>query len=106
MHNRGMADRHKISKNTRKVIGQVEHGVVLNIRVMSDDDFIDVPPENGVVPYTRMIAEGHVTQDCCAFGDVNPLAQRWLFMEKGLELLFQFAHADFTGFEVLHISRY
>ena len=83
----GVADGDVIADDAGVVIGEVEDGVVLNLRVMADDDAVDVAAQNGVIPDAGMVAEGDVAEDDARSGDINVLANRWLFAEKCIELL-------------------
>ena len=73
--------------------GDMNHGVVLNIAVMADDNAVDVATQNGVVPDAGMVAERDIADDDAGAGDINVLANRWFFAQKCIELLLE-RHAD------------
>ena len=88
-----VADGHVIADDAAEVIGEVKDGVVLNIAVMTDGDAIDVAAQNGVIPDAGMVAERDVADDDAGAGNINVLANRWLFTQKCIELLLE-RHAD------------
>ena len=50
MHDGRMPDRDIVSDEAGEIVGQVQHGVVLNVRVVPDHDAVDVAAHHGVVP--------------------------------------------------------
>ena len=46
----GMTDGDVIAQETGKLVGQMQHGIVLDISVVADDDAVDVAPEDGIAP--------------------------------------------------------
>lgn len=92
MHDRGMSNGHVPSENTGKIISEVQHRIVLHVRVLADHDAIDVTSEHSVVPHAGMRTERHVSKDDRGARDVNIWPDRWLFAEKRFELLFQIRH--------------
>lgn len=87
-----VADGYVIADDAGIIVGEVEHGVVLDVGVVADDDAVDVTAGNGVVPDAGVVAEGDVTEDNSAFGDVNVFAEGWFFVEEGLKLFEEFVH--------------
>jgi len=77
----------EIAENTRKVVSQMEHSIVLNVCGMADDNFVDVTTNYGVIPNAGVVANGHVAYDHCAFCNVDILPQGWFLAEMGIELL-------------------
>jgi hypothetical protein len=82
----GVSDSDKVSEFAREVVGEVEDGVILDVRVVSDNDTIDVAAKHGVVPDAGMITDGNVANNDRALGDVNTGAQGGFFEEEGREL--------------------
>ena len=87
---RAVADGHVIAENAGELIGEMQDGVILDVGMVADGDAINVSARDGVIPNTGVIAHGHVAENHRAFGNIHPIAQRWLFAQKNLELLFQF----------------
>ena len=94
-----VADGHPVADETGEIIREVNHGVVLDVGVMTDDDAVDVAPEHGVVPDAGEISERHITEHDRAACEVNPPAERRRFAQKGVELLFE------LGLERVHPKR-
>jgi len=46
MDNRAVADRDPVADEARKIVGKVQHGVVLNVGVVADDDAADVAAQH------------------------------------------------------------
>src|SRR2546430_14526869 len=88
-----MANRHPTADQTRKIICQMNHSIVLDIAMMADLDPVDVSAHHGVVPNAGMIAQSHIAQDDRAARDVDPLPKSWLFAQVGLKLVLRFVHA-------------
>jgi hypothetical protein len=70
----------------------MEDGVVLDVRVVADDNAVDVAANDSVVPDAGMLPDGHISQNNRAASDIHPIAQSRFFAEKRLELLIQFVH--------------
>jgi len=77
-----------VTHQTGKFVSQVEHGVVLDVGVVADDDAVDVTTDDGVIPNTGLVTQGHVPQHRRAMGDINSLAERRLFSQERIKLLF------------------
>ena len=56
MNDGPMSDGDVIAQHTFQFVGQVEDRIVLNVRVVADDDAVDVPAEHGVKPNAGEIA--------------------------------------------------
>jgi hypothetical protein len=95
MNNRRMTDGDELSENAGKIVGEMQHGIVLNITAFADDNAIDVAANHRVIPNARIIAERHVTEHDCAARDVNIFAERRFFSEKCFKLLNEFGHKIF-----------
>jgi hypothetical protein len=93
MHDCGMADRYKVPKTAGIIIGKMNDGVVLDIRVMANHDAIDIAAENGMVPNAGPVAQGDIADNHGAIGDINAFAEHGLFPEKTVQLLFERVHA-------------
>lgn len=50
MQDRSVPDGHEVAYQTWNLIGNVQHRVVLDVRVMPDDDAVDVTAENSIIP--------------------------------------------------------
>jgi hypothetical protein len=94
MDNRAMADRDPVADEARKIVREVQHGVVLDVRVMADNDAVDVAAQHRAMPHARMSAKRHIADDRGVFGDENIFAQRRFFAEEFVELRGQFVHAE------------
>jgi hypothetical protein len=64
----------------------MQHGVVLNVAARADDDAVDVPAQDGVVPDAGAVAEGDIAHHDRAAGDINVFAQHRLFAQESAEL--------------------
>ena len=64
-----------IAQDTGKIIRQVQHGVVLDIGVVPDDDAVDVAAQHGVIPDAGMRPERDIPNDDSGFGDVHAFAE-------------------------------
>jgi hypothetical protein len=88
-----MTNGHVVANDAWILVSEVQHGIVLDVRVVADDDPVDIAAQHGVIPDARMISEGHVAKDHGAPGDENIPAQPWVPAQKSVELFFQLAHA-------------
>ena len=93
MENRAVANGDPVAEDAGQYVREVQHGVVLNVRVMADDDAVDVATQHGAIPHARMRAERHVAEHNGGPGNVNAFAEPWLFAQERVELFFCFAHA-------------
>ena len=84
---------HVIADDARKIIREMQHGVVLDVRVVADDDAVDVAAQHRAIPHARMRAERHVADDGRGLGDENIFAELRFFAEKFVQLPCQFVHA-------------
>jgi len=91
--NRAVADGNPIADEARKIVGEVQHGVVLDVRMVADDDAVDVAAQHRAIPHTGMRAEGHVTKDDSGFGEVNTFAELRFSAQEGVELFHRVLHA-------------
>ena len=83
----------QLPSDARKIIREMQHGVVLDVRVVADDDAVDVAAQHRAIPHARMRAERHVADDGGGFGDENIFSELRLFAEKFVQLRVKFAHA-------------
>ena len=90
---RAVADGDPVADEARKIVREMQHGVVLDVRVVADDDAVDVAAQHRAIPHARMRAERHVADDGGGLGDENIFAERRFFAEKSVKLLCQFVHA-------------
>lgn len=56
-------DRDQLPEMAAKVIGQVDHGIILHITARANGDFVDVPAKRRLIPYTRFLTKGHPPDD-------------------------------------------
>src|SRR6185437_13290314 len=82
-----------VAEHARKLVRQMQHGVVLNVRVMADNDAVDVAAQHRAIPHAGMRAERHVTDDHSGAGEINTPAELRPLAKKFIELRIQFAHA-------------
>ena len=80
----GVTDGDVASEDARKIIGEMQDGVVLNVGVFADDDAVDVAAEDGVIPNTGMRAEGDITEDDGGAGDVDVRAEGGALAEESV----------------------
>ena len=71
----------------------MQHGVVLNVRVVADDDAVDVAAQHRAIPDAGVRAERHVADDDGGLGEIDAFAELRFFAEKFIELLCEFVHA-------------
>ena len=83
-----MTDRDVVAENARVIIGEVQHGIVLNVAVMTNDDTVDVTAKHSVIPDAGVIAERDVADNDTGRGDIDVLADGRFFAEKFIQLLF------------------
>src|ERR1035437_11041870 len=93
MDNRTVADGDPVADEAREIIREVQHGVILDVRVVADDNAVDVAAQHRAIPNARMRTERHVADDDRSFGEVNALAELRFLPQKFVELLFRLAHA-------------
>jgi hypothetical protein len=91
--NRTVTDRDPVAENAREVIREMQYGIVLDVRVMADDDAVDVAAQHRAIPHARMCAKRHIADDRGVSGDENVFAELRFFAEKLVELPGQFVHA-------------
>lgn len=82
--NGGMPNRHITPKDAGEMIRKVQNGVILNVGVFADNNAIDIAPQNGVIPNTRVRAERNITENNGRAGDVNVWAEGGLFAEENV----------------------
>jgi hypothetical protein len=71
----------------------MQHGVVLNVGMVADDDAVDVAAQHRAVPNTRMRPDGHVAQDDGSPGKVNTPVEFRLLAQERVKLLRGSLHA-------------
>ena len=81
-----MADGHVTAHDARKIVGQMNDGVVLDVAVVADDDAVDVAAQDGVVPDAGAVAQGDIAHHHRAARDINIFAQDGLFAQERVEL--------------------
>lgn len=86
MDDRAVAHGDPITHNAWEIIRDVQHSVVLNIRVMADGDAVDVAAQDASVPNARVRAESHIADDGSGFGDENAPAELRGLAEESVEL--------------------
>ena len=89
--NGAMADGDVIAHQAGQFIGQVEHGVVLDVGMVADDDAVDVAAQDGIIPDAGGRAERHVAQHHRAPGDIDVLAQHRFLAQESVELAAELA---------------
>jgi hypothetical protein len=103
-----MTNRNPVPDEAREFVGQMDDRKILNVRVMPDDDPVDVAPNNAVVPDAGLVAEGHGSQHGRTARDVNAAAQRGLLSEKRVQLRLKLelpiAHKSIAEVETLTVS--
>ena len=77
-----------MAHDTEAVVRQVQDGVVLDVRVVADDDAIEVTTEHGVAPDAGVMPERHVAQHHHTPGDINAFAKGWFLEQEPVELPF------------------
>src|SRR5712691_2737057 len=87
-----VADGDVITDDARKIIGHVQYGVVLDVRMVSDDHTIDIAAQYGVIPDARMVSERDIANHYATAGNVNAIAERRRFAQKCFKLLIQTVH--------------
>jgi len=92
VNHRGVAHGNVVANDAGIVVGQMDHGVVLDVGMVAHHDAVDVAAQDGVVPHAGEILERHVAEHGGALGDVHIAAQLWFPAEESFELLFQSRH--------------
>jgi hypothetical protein len=82
-----MAHGNPIAHNAGKIVRNMQYGIVLNVRVMSDGDTVDVAACDASVPDTRVRANRHITNDRCRFGNEDALPKPRILAKEFIELL-------------------
>jgi hypothetical protein len=88
MNDGDMANSDVIAHDTREIVRQVQDGVVLDIRMVSDDNAVEVTPEHGVAPDAGVLTERHVAEQNRAPSDINAFAQGWFLQKEPVQLPF------------------
>ena len=65
----GQHDRHVVADEARQILGEMHHGVVLDVGVAANNDPVDVAAQDGVVPDAGMIADFHIANDAATRRD-------------------------------------
>ena len=73
--NRAVADGDPVAEHAGEIVRQMQHGVVLHVGVVADDDAVDVAAQHRAVPDAGMRAERHVADDDGGFGDEDMLCR-------------------------------
>ena len=94
VNNRRMTDRHVVPHQARTLVCQVQHGIVLDVRVVPDNDAIDVAPQDCVIPNAGMIAESNVADNHRAARNINVAADGRLSPQKRFQLPRHFRHGN------------
>ena len=87
VNNRAMADSDPIAKDAGIIIREVQHGVVLNVGMVPDNDAVDIAAQDCTVPYARMRAERYIADDSGGFGDEDAFAKLRRFSKELIKLL-------------------
>ena len=96
MNDGDMANSDIIAHNTGEIVRQVQDGVVLDIRMVSDDNAVEVPPEHGVAPDAGVLTERDVAQHHRAPSDINAFAQGWASSEETCRVAVSLTHSGTT----------
>lgn len=56
--NGAVPDCHTLAENDRKIIGEVKDGVILNVRLRSHDNAVDIAAQDRAEPNARFFAQG------------------------------------------------
>ena len=83
----GMADGDVITHNAGKVICEMQDRVVLDVRVVADDNTVNVAPEDRVAPDAGIVPHSYIAQNDGAPGKIDFFAQGG-FLEQELVELF------------------
>ena len=87
-----MAHRHVIAQQTRILIRQMDHGIILDIGMVADDDPVDIAAHHGIVPDTGMITNRHVSDHHRSVSQVNSISELGSLAQKGIQLSFDRFH--------------
>src|SRR5262249_13704213 len=94
MDDGSMANSHVVSHQTRILVSQMQHRVVLDVCVVSDDYPINVSAQNRVVPDARIIPDCHVADHHRSLSEINMGTDGRLLLQKGFKLLERVCHAN------------
>src|SRR5437867_5389550 len=94
MDDGGMADGNVVAQQARILIGQMQHGVVLNVCVMTNNDLINVSTQHGVMPDTRTIPDRDVANHHCSLSEIDIGTDHRLFSQKSFKLLDDVCHGN------------
>ena len=83
----------QLPSDAREIVREMQHGVVLDVRVVADDDAVDVAAQHRAIPHAGMRAERHVAEDDGGLGEINALAELRLFAQERVELFHRVFHA-------------
>lgn len=75
VHVRRMPDRDPVADEARKVIREVQDRVVLDVRMMSDLDPVDVAPQHRPIPDAAVVPERHITHNHRRPGEIDTSSQ-------------------------------
>src|SRR5690348_8089908 len=92
MDNGAVADGDPVADDAGIRIGEMQHGVVLDVRVVADDDAVDIAAQYRAIPDARTRANGHVAEHDGGFGEVNSLAEPRRFAQESVELFYRTFH--------------
>ena len=92
MHNCGMPHRHVSPENAWKTVRQMQHRIVLHIRILTHHNPVNIPPQHRVVPNTRMRTERHIAQHHRGARDINIRAERRFLPQESIQLMCEVRH--------------
>ena len=87
-----------------EIVREMQHGVVLDVRVVADDDAVDVAAHHRAIPHARMRAERHVAKHDGGLGEINALAELRRFAQKCVELFHRIFHAENLTADVADVA--
>jgi hypothetical protein len=74
MQNSGMPHRHIVSNEAGEIIRKVEHGAVLDIGMVSDNDSVNVATQHRIVPHAGMVTQRDIPDDDGSLGEIDAAA--------------------------------
>ena len=69
-----MSDRDIFPDDRFPVLSHMDDGIVLDIRIFTDDDPLKITSQDGAVPDTDAGRQHHISGDRCVSGDSDPPA--------------------------------
>src|SRR5262245_41446701 len=90
-----MTDSYIITHNTWDIIRHVQHAIILNVRVVADNNTIKISGQYRMIPDACTAPQGPSAQHNCARRNVHSRTKLWLGQQGSRQPFFEVDHPAF-----------